>query len=109
MSRGRRRAAGNRVSSSLSDLPSLSTDMIRSRFSTAFALLLAPCLALGCADDDTVEPSVGGTTPETMDADGDMDATMDGDMDYDATTTDDDTTMTGDGEERPSNELDDQD
>lgn len=91
--------------------------MIRPRFSTAFALLLAPCLALGCAEDDEIEPSVGGTTA-TMDDDLDDDHMhVDGEMHDDDLV--DDVMVDDDvegldieadpAEERPSEELEEQD
>ncbi|MFH5803906.1 hypothetical protein [Alienimonas sp. DA493] len=37
--------------------------MIRARLLTAAALLLAPCLMVGCEDEPETEPSVGGVAP----------------------------------------------
>ena len=76
--------------------------MIRPRFTAALALAVAPCLALGCADDDAVEPSVGGSDPAAVDthehADGEVHT--DGDVHMEG---EDDAT-----EERPTEELDDE-
>ncbi len=48
--------------------------MMLPRLLTASALLLAPCLMVGCSEDEPVsEPSVGGVTPADHTADADAD------------------------------------
>ena len=74
--------------------------MPRPRLLSALALLLAPCLFVGC-DDDAADTTVGGvTTPPVagseVDLDTDYDTELDADAGLDAT------------EERPSEELEDE-
>ena len=86
--------------------------MLLPRLTIAAALLAAPCLFVGCAenDDDVIEPSVGGVTTPAVTPDGDMDDDVDvvvpptGDMDGDV-----DAGNAMDDPDRPSTELDQQD
>ena len=74
-----------------------------SRSISAAALLLAPCLFVGCAED--VDDATLTTPATNVDIDGDAD--MVGDTNDDATVGDADTVMDEEGE-RPTEALDDE-